>query len=112
MQTDKDKIQQKIVELEAVMVTGDFWTDKNRAQATIKELQNLKDSLEGIGKYDKGNAILSILSGAGGDDAEDFSAMLLRMYRRYAEGKGWGWSQIHANENDHGGYRNVTVEII
>src|SRR6185295_11546785 len=54
---------------------------------------------------------LSILSGAGGDDAEDFSSMLLRMYRRYAEGKGWGWSVIHSNENDHGGYRNVTVEI-
>ncbi len=93
------------------MAGGNFWTDKNKAQATIKELQNLKDSLTGIGKYDKGNAILSILSGAGGDDAEDFSAMLLRMYRRYAESKGWGWSVIHANENDHGGYRNVTVEI-
>jgi peptide chain release factor 2 len=111
MQTDKDKIQQKITELEAQMVGGDFWADKARAQATIKELQNLKDSLAGIGKYDKGNAILSILSGAGGDDAEDFSAMLLRMYRRYAENQGWGWSQIHANENDHGGYRNVTIEI-
>lgn len=111
MQTDKEKIQQKIAELEAQMVGGDFWADKVRAQVTIKELQNLKDSLAGIGKYDKGNAILSILSGAGGDDAEDFSAMLLRMYRRYVEGKGWGWLQIHANENDHGGYRNVTIEI-
>ncbi len=111
MQTDKEKIQQKIVELEAKMVGGDFWADKVQAQATIKEIQNLKDSLAGIGKYDKGNAILSILSGAGGDDAEDFSAMLLRMYRRYAESQGWGWSEIHSNENDHGGYRNVTIEI-
>jgi len=111
MQTDKDKIQEKIVQLEAEMNAADFWADKNKAQAVIREIQNLKDSLTGIGKYDKGNAILSILSGAGGDDAEDFSAMLLRMYRRYAEGKGWGWSVIHANENDHGGYRNVAVEI-
>ncbi len=111
MQTDKEKIQQKIVELEAKMVGGDFWADKVQAQATIKEIQNLKDSLAGIGKYDKGNAILSILSGAGGDDAEDFSAMLLRMYRRYSESQGWGWSEIHSNENDHGGYRNVTIEI-
>jgi peptide chain release factor 2 len=111
MQTEKDEIQQKITELEATMAGGDFWADKNKAQATIKKLQNLKDSLTGIGKYDKGNAILSILSGAGGDDAEDFSAMLLRMYKRYAEGKGWGWSVVHANENDHGGYRNVAVEI-
>ncbi len=111
MQSDKEKIQQKITEIEAQMAGGDFWTDKVRAQSAIKELQNLKDSLTGIGRYDKGNAILSILSGAGGDDAEDFSAMLLRMYRRYVEARGWGWSVIHANENDHGGYRNVTVEI-
>lgn len=112
MQADKEKIQSKIAELEASMGASDFWIDKNKAQAVIREIQNLKDNLEGIGKYDKGNAILSILSGAGGDDAEDFSAMLLRMYKRYAEAKGWSWSQIHANENDHGGYRNVTVEII
>ncbi len=111
MKTDKEKIQQKIAEIETAMAGGDFWTDKVRAQAAVRELQNLKDSLTGIGKYDKGNAILSILSGAGGDDAEDFSAMLLRMYRRYAESKGWRWSVIHANENDHGGYRNVTVEV-
>ena len=107
----KEDIQQKIAELESAMSAGDFWSDKEKAQAMIRELQNLKDSLEGIGKYDKGNAILTILSGAGGDDAEDFSAMLLRMYRRYSEGKGWGFATIHANENDHGGYRNVTVEI-
>ncbi len=111
MNQDKEKIQAKIAELEAAMASGDFWSDKNKAQASIKELQNLKDSLEGIGKYDKGDAILSVLSGAGGDDAEDFSAMLVRMYRRYAEGKGWGWSVVHSNENDHGGYRNITIEV-
>ena len=93
------------------MAAADFWMNKDKAQAAIKELQNLKDSLEGIGKYDKGNAIVSILSGAGGDDAEDFSAMLARMYRKYAENKGWSFSVIHANENDHSGYRNITIEI-
>lgn len=107
----KEDIQQKILELETAMGAADFWNDKNKAQAAIKELQNLKDSLEGIGKYDKGNAILSVLSGAGGDDAEDFSAMLVRMYRRFAEGKGWSFGVIHSNENDHGGYRNITIEI-
>jgi len=111
MNKDKEKIQQKITELENTMAGGDFWTDKNRAQAAIKELGLLKAELEGVGKYDKGNAVLSILSGAGGDDAEDFSAMLVRMYRRYAEGKGWGFGVIHSNENDHGGYRNITIEI-
>jgi peptide chain release factor 2 len=109
--TEKEKIEAKIAEIESRMNEADFWNDKDRAQATVKELQNLKDSLEGIGKYDKGDAILSILSGAGGDDSEDFSSMLVRMYRKYAEGKGWGWSVIHSNENDHGGYRNITIEI-
>jgi len=37
--------------------------------------------------------------------------MLLEMYRKYAERQGWGLKVIHQNENDHGGYRNLTVRI-
>lgn len=111
MALNKEQIEGKIVELETAMSAADFWNDKDKAQALIKEHQNLKDSLEGIGKYDKGAAILSVLSGAGGDDAEDFTAMLVRMYRKYSDNMGWGWSVIHSNENDHGGYRNITIEI-
>lgn len=111
MNSDKEKIQQKIAEIENAMGNPDFWLNKDKAQETVRELQALKDSLEGIGKCDRGDAILSILSGAGGDDSEDFSAMLYRMYRKYCENKGWSWTLIHSNENDHGGFRNVTVEI-
>ncbi|MEK7641687.1 MAG: PCRF domain-containing protein [Patescibacteria group bacterium] len=107
----KEEIEKKIAELEASMGAADFWIDKNKAQTAVKELQRLKDELEGVGKYDKGDAILSILSGAGGDDSEDFSAILVRMYRKYAESRGWGWSVVHSNENDHGGYRNITIEV-
>lgn len=111
MADEKEAIQARIQELEAEMARGDFWADKNQAQVKVKELQSLKESLEGIGKYDRGDAILSILSGAGGDDAEDFSSMIVRMYRKYVDAHGWGWSVIHVNENDHGGYRNITIEI-
>ncbi len=107
----KEEIVQKISDLETAMGAADFWNDKNKAQATVKELQELKSALEGVGKYDRGDAIMTLLSGAGGDDSEDFSAILVRMYRKYAESKGWGWSVIHSNENDHGGYRNITIEI-
>jgi peptide chain release factor 2 len=107
----KEKISQRITELEQAMLAGDFWSDKNKAQELIAEHKNLKAELEGVGKYDKGDAIMTLLSGAGGDDAEDFSGILVRMYRRYAEGKGWGWTVIHTHENDHGGYRNITIEI-
>lgn len=93
------------------MTRPDFWNDKERAQAIIKEIQKLKDELEGVGQYDKGDAVMTIFSGAGGDDAEDFSAMLLRMYFKYFENKGWGYSILHENQNTNGGYRNITVEV-
>ncbi len=108
---NKDAIQERITHIEAAMADGDFWSDKVRAQAQIKELQELKDKLAGAGKYDRGNAVLTIFSGAGGDDAEDFTVMLLRMYSKYAERKGWGLSFVSEHPNDHGGYRNVAVEI-
>jgi peptide chain release factor 2 len=102
---------ERLAALEAAMAAPDFWADKNKAQAVLKEIATLKATIEGVGVYDKGDAILSIFSGAGGDDAEDFSAMLVRMYRKYAEKQGFGWTVLHTHENDHGGYRNITVEI-
>lgn len=108
---DKIEIEQKIKEIEEAMMASDFWSDKDRAQAAIRELQRLKDELEGVGQYDKGDAVITIFSGAGGDDSEDFSAMLFKMYFKYFEKRGWKTSLVHENQNDHGGYRNVTIEI-
>jgi len=108
---DKEVITQRITEIELAMSGGDFWNDKVRAQAQIKELQELKDSLEGFGKYDKGNAVITLYAGAGGDDAEDFVAMLLHMYLKYCDNKGWQTMMLHEHSNDHGGYRNVTFSI-
>ncbi len=93
------------------MQDANFWNDKDSAQGAIKELQNLKDELEGVGKYDKGDAVMTIFSGAGGDDAEDFTNILLQMYLKYFGNKGWSYSVMHKNDNDHGGYRNITLEI-
>lgn len=111
MQRSPEKIQEEINALEAEMNNIGFWDNKSHAQSVIQTIADLKDMLLGEQKYDKGNAVLSILSGAGGDDAEDFSAMLLRMYYKYIERKGWTASLIHENKNDHGGYRNISVEI-
>src|SRR3989338_2476224 len=105
------EIEEKIKEIEAQMVAPDFWSDKGKAQALIKELHELKTQKAGIGRYDKGDAIMSIFSGAGGDDAEDFSHILLEMYTKFIEKSGWGVSLVHEHQNDHGGYRNVTIEI-
>ena len=108
---DKQETGQKMKELEEAMISPDFWSDKEKAQVVIKEIQNLKNQLEGVGQYDKGDAVMTIFSGAGGDDSEDFSAMLLKMYFKYFENKGWGYKILHENQNTQGGYRNITIEI-
>ena len=99
------------MKLEAEMQGPDFWLDKNKAQNIIKKITELKAELEGAGKYDKGNAIITIIAGAGGDDAEDFSAMLLNMYMKYANKNNWNIFLIHENKNEHNGYRNVSFEL-
>lgn len=102
---------ERIAELEALMQSADFWLDKHKAQAAIKELQDLRAVAEGGSLYDKGGAVMTVFSGAGGDDAEDFSHMLIEMYLKFFKKRDWGVSVLHKNENDRGGYRNITLEI-
>ncbi|MCE9628494.1 MAG: PCRF domain-containing protein [Candidatus Vogelbacteria bacterium] len=111
MSQEKLDLTQKIEAYELAMQEPDFWTDKDQAQIVIKEYQDLKDKLAGVGKYDKGDAVMTIFSGAGGDDAEDFSRMLVEMYQAFAKSRGFGFILIHENKNDHGGYRNITMQI-
>ena len=111
MEEEKQKKETRIRKIEEAMNATDFWSDKNRAQAVIKELQELKATVSGGSVYDGGDAVLTIFSGAGGDDAEDFSSMLFSMYRKYFEKKGWSCRVLHENQNDHGGFRNITVEV-
>jgi peptide chain release factor 2 len=107
----KEERDMRIAEIEAAMMQADFWTEKERAQGMIKELQALKDAAEGMSTYDKRGAIVSFVAGAGGDDAEDFARMLFDMYVRFAESRGWTFTVLHRNDNDHGGIRNLTAEL-
>lgn len=107
----QEDIQTLIAALEKEMLDPSFWQNKARAQEVIKEIQKLKDEALGVGKYDKGDAVVTIFSGAGGDDAEDFSQILYNMYLKFADRKNFETYLIHANENDHGGYRNITFEL-
>lgn len=108
---EKVQTEGRIKEIEAAMVAADFWDDPKKAKEMIKELQELKDRSVGKKKYDRNNAIFTIVAGAGGDDAEDFARMLVEMYQHFAEGKGWSASIIDENANEQNGYRNITFEI-
>jgi peptide chain release factor 2 len=101
----------RLEEIEQLMASPDFWADKDEAQRVVREYQGLKEGGDGADGHDAGPATLAILAGAGGDDAEDFARMLRRMYEGYAENQGWRVAELHANENDRGGFRNILIDI-
>ena len=108
----KDEMSARVIEIEAQMAAPEFWSDKDKAQAALKEYQDLKAKIAGGGSYDKSDALVSIISGAGGDDAEDFSRILFSMYQKYAASKGWKTGLIDSNENSVGGFRSIAFEVM
>ena len=60
---------------------------------------------------DSKDAILEVKSGEGGEESALFAGDLLRMYTRYAEGRGWAVEVLDATESDLGGYKSVTVAV-
>ncbi len=107
----EESIADEIQRLEESMNEISFWENKEKAQETIKHLKELKDKRDGVNALDRGNAIMTILAGAGGDDSEDFAYMLFQMYDAYFVRQHFSYSVLHDNRNDHGGYRNLTIEI-
>jgi peptide chain release factor 2 len=110
--TMNPETQNRITELENLMYDPEFWSDKVRAQEVLREIEELKTKLNGGGKYDSGSAVVSIFTGAGGDDAEDFTRMLYEMYDKYAASKNWTVIVTDSSPNSIGGYRSITLEII
>ena len=108
---DTSEIENRIAEIETAMGGGDFWSDKDKAQAMVRELGELKTKKEGVAQFDRANGIMTIIAGAGGDDAEDFARMLFDMYVKFFARKGFSYSIIHEHHNDHNGFRNISFEI-
>lgn len=133
--------------LEAESLKPDFWQDNEKAAKTQQKISELKEDigivekieleleigedLEKIGKeidkqefkvflsgkYDRGDAILEIFSGAGGQDSQDWVTMLLRMYQRYCVQKGFKTEILQQSFGEAGGpegrigIKSVTLEI-
>lgn len=75
------------------------------------QYSSLKSQLRFNGPYDDFDALLSIHAGAGGTDAQDWAAMLLRMYVRYGEKAGYAVSTVDESAGEEAGIKSVTLEI-
>jgi peptide chain release factor 2 len=126
--------------LEKESSNPDFWKDNIKAAEKMKHLvslqkevsdieklktlineeklndaQSLLDQLETLlylsGKFDEGDAILSLHAGQGGVEAMDWTQMLFRMYTRYFEKKGFSFEIIDKTPGDEAGFKSITVEV-
>ena len=77
----------------------------------IKDVENIETKTKLSGKHDKNNAIVSIHAGAGGTESCDWAQMLVRMYSRWAENKGFNFNTIDILDGDEAGIKSITFMI-
>ena len=92
--------------------------DNELIHTSFEELKNLEKELEKFelqqmlsGEYDSADAILTINSGAGGTDAQDWASMLLRMYMRWAESRNWKVELLDKLDGEEAGIKSATIKI-
>ena len=79
--------------------------------AVERRLVELEFQLQLSGAYDSRNAILAVHAGAGGTDSQDWAEMLLRMYLRWGERKGYSTEILDLTEGEEAGIKSATVEL-
>nr|WP_330389018.1 peptide chain release factor 2 [Tepidibacter thalassicus] len=83
----------------------------NLIESLYSDIEEMKIKTLLNGEYDKNNAILSIHAGSGGLDAQDWAKMLLRMYTRWAESKGYKVSILDILSDPEAGIKSATVLV-
>ena len=98
----------ELAQLDDESLRNDITTDLDEIE---KDLKRREFDVLLSGKYDRNNALLAIHSGAGGVDAQDWTAMLERMYLRWAENRGFSTEILDLSEGEEAGIKSVTIAI-
>jgi peptide chain release factor 2 len=93
-------------------------TDDSLIGEIVSELPSLESRLGEFelqvllsGEHDNGNALMNIHPGAGGTESQDWAEMLLRLYTRYLESKGYSSRLLDLQPGDEAGIKNATLEV-
>ncbi len=108
------KKYEELQELADILNTQDsaLFLDFNRnIDSLLRQVKGLEFSVLLSGEFDANNAIFSINAGAGGTESCDWVGMLLRMYLRFAERRGWKTKTIDLLPGEEAGIKNVTLLI-
>ena len=114
-----DRYESLVTRLDDVEVLAELAEDDeetiNEVIVEIRDIEKLIDEykieLLLSGEYDKNDAILNLHAGVGGSDANDWTLMLLRMYTRWCEKKGYKVETLDLLEGDEAGIKSETLRV-
>ena len=109
-----DVWNEKIEDAEVSLEVGDEELIKEsfeNLQKVEREIDSFEIRLMLSGEYDEADAILTINAGAGGTDAQDWASLLLRMYMRWAENKGWKVDLLDKLDGEEAGIKSATIKL-
>ena len=114
-----EDFEKRLEDIEAMIELGMELDDADTAAEVEKELSSLEEGVERLqletmltGEYDANNAILTLHAGAGGTEAQDWTDMLFRMYRRYCEKSGYQVEILDYLAGDEAGVKSVTFRAV
>jgi peptide chain release factor 2 len=113
-----ESLEGRIAALEEFAELAASEGDDSLRDELAAELQGISQALDALevavllsGRYDDRDAFLSIKAGMGGTDAQDWAAMMLRMYTRWAERDGYQVHLVEQSEGEEAGIKSVTLEV-
>src|SRR3982750_1048624 len=121
--TEQSRVQRKLERYEQLMrdyedarelysMDGGMEAEIVESIAPLKrELDLLEEEALFSGEYDAGDAVVTLQSDVGGTDAQDFTEMLLRMYERWAQQRGFNTEGIEASPGEEAGLKSATFTI-